>query len=43
MDYFVCVDKEETLAHLLHPLLDLSEAELDVDVAHQASKDLKYI
>ena len=35
MDDFVCVDEEEALAHLLHHLLDLTETELDIDVAQQ--------
>ena len=30
-----CVDEEEALAHLLHHLLDLTETELDIDVAQQ--------
>ena len=38
VDDFVGVDEEETLAHLLHHLLDLSKTELDVDVAQETSE-----
>ena len=36
MKYFIVVNEEESLAHLLHHLLYLPGTELDVDVAEKA-------
>ena len=38
MDDLVGMDEEQSFAHLLHDLLDLSQGELDVNIGEQAGQ-----